>query len=336
MPRRRNDAQQAAAVDVEHITGPTSALTSFLREQGITAEHRARQRQRQQDQTTATTTTDDTVSTQAAPAETTPVASGSKLSKGKGKKRKKDDTELVLDTSKARKSGYDGRTPGSFASCDMCSSRFTVTPYTVSSSSGGLVCFQCEKEKQLGGGLAEGAGSKPKKARAQKSKSEGALIGVEKIRAHVPTLQSVCLSILGHKIDELKDTDSLGDYMGGSQLDRVVAIVCRNRALSNDTVKLFLHVALHELKLYDCTSASTSGSSLTSHRARRRRLFAHRQFGAERRGSRPQSVWTHGRRGLDAAAPSAQAAAPPRALRAVQRDGAHMGRLLRRLRLGRA
>ena len=193
----------------------------------------------------------------ATPIDAAPVASASKT-----KKRSKGDTEVVFNTSKAHKSAHFDRAPGSFATCDRCSSRFTVTPYTVTSPSGGLVCFHCEKEQNLAGGLAEGAAPKARKPRAQKSKTEGQLVGTEKTRVIIPSLQTVCLRILGDKIDELQDT-ALADYVDSNQLDRLAAIVCRNRALSNDTVKLLLHVSRRELKLYDCTSLSCVRGALT-------------------------------------------------------------------------
>lgn len=81
------------------------------------------------------------------------------------------------------------------------------------------------------------------------------IVGGERARVIVPSLQATCISLIAKNIDELEDADALGEHLGGVHLDRIAAIVSKNRALTGDTVKLFLHVSRRELKLFDCTSA---------------------------------------------------------------------------------
>jgi len=51
------------------------------------------------------------------------------------------------------------------------------------------------------------------------------------------------------------DIEALGD-IGLKNLDRVAKVLCKNRALTGDNLKLFLEVGHRELRLYDCTRAS--------------------------------------------------------------------------------
>ena len=96
--------------------------------QGITAEHRARQ-QRQRDQaggsgaaTPIDLDADESETPAPAPVPAEPVASTSKAKSKKRKKAEDADTELVLNTSKAKKSSFADRTPGKFTMCALCSS----------------------------------------------------------------------------------------------------------------------------------------------------------------------------------------------------------------------
>lgn len=54
----------------------------------------------------------------------------------------------------------------------------------------------------------------------------------------------------------IHSVDALGD-LGPKNLDKVAKIVSKHRALDNDNLKLFLDVGMTELRLYDCTSASS-------------------------------------------------------------------------------
>lgn len=81
------------------------------------------------------------------------------------------------------------------------------------------------------------------------------MVGGAQARVLVPTLQQMCIGLIAKNIGELEDADALGEHLGGVHLDRIAAIVSKNRALTGETVKLFLHVSRRELKLFDCTSA---------------------------------------------------------------------------------
>lgn len=134
-------------------------------------------------------------------------------------------------------------------------------------------------------GAGAGAAKKPVKKKAQKSVEET-------LYKPVVTLQQCCLSVrrsffrvpllfsalsiyrvkrssrrmnlipvlfvLDQVIGQyINDVEALGD-IGPSNLDRVAKIVCKNRALTSENLKLFLEIGHRELRLYDCTSTQIS------------------------------------------------------------------------------
>ncbi|GAA5944250.1 UV-damaged DNA-binding protein RAD7 [Sporobolomyces koalae] len=306
-PRRpRRGASNADPNAAGAVYGPRSALTAFLREQGITgpgASFSGRVTRPGEDQedtsTTATpppapapapsdsdTTTAVTlvaspssprdVSTSASAVASTsasPVASSSTSTttsskrkptkqqeaalkkKQKQEQQKKDEFMLAGKPQTAPKKGrYEHRTPGAIAVCAECGKKFTVSKYTASNPNGpGMLCGACTTESIEdraafpGAGSGQPKGKKPVKKKAQKSVEET-------LYKPVVTLQQSCLSVIGRYIN---DVEALGD-IGSSNLDRVAKIVCKNRALNSDNLKLFLEIGHRELKLYDCTNIKDS------------------------------------------------------------------------------
>lgn len=130
--------------------------------------------------------------------------------------------------------------------------QFTVTRYTNSHPQipGGLLCGPCDKE--LGPGLFAADKKKPaqtaapakKKARAVKGKDPSGLR-----KASVLSLAKCCIEIIGKLID---DVEEFGD-IGHTNRDKVCKIVCKNRDLTSENVKLFLDVENTSLSLYDST-----------------------------------------------------------------------------------
>ncbi|BGP34124.1 UV-damaged DNA-binding protein rad7 [Rhodotorula toruloides] len=297
-PRRRQSQQQSGD---GQVYGPRSALTSFLREQGITgpnaninyANRRTGQLAQPSPSSPATpatpsgsttpttsvqlTAADDSTASSSTGA-STPVtvtaastdanaeagpsssstskrrkSTSSAASKKKAKKDKGGEEEDGFTLAGAphaapKKGRYDDRMPGAIAVCAECGKKFTVSKYTASNPRGpGLLCSPCTSES-----IEDRATfpSLPKKPKLVKKKSQK---GVEEtMYTPVPALQQACLSIIGSYID---DVEALGD-IGHKNLDRVAKIVCKNRALNGENLRLFLEVAHKELRLYDCTRAS--------------------------------------------------------------------------------
>ena len=63
------------------------------------------------------------------------------------------------------------------------------------------------------------------------------------------SLTKCCIEVIGKAIQDVED---FGD-IGNTNKDKVCQIVCKNRDLTMETVKLFLDVNNRSLSLYDCT-----------------------------------------------------------------------------------
>ncbi|GAA5903534.1 hypothetical protein JCM5296_006853 [Sporobolomyces johnsonii] len=288
MAPRRNRNQPAANTEGQ-VTGPRSALTSFLREQGITGPGasysgriRQQQQQQHQDQQDHGTATDSDPSVQVtttladtteddqhiASTSSTPVtdanaqastSSGTKRKAPKQptaaalKKQKQQQADEFMIAGKAegpKKGRYENRTPGAIAVCAECGKKFTVSKYTASNPNGpGMLCSPCTNESIEDRATFPGA-NKPKPKAPAKKKAQKALD--ESFYQPVTSLQQSCLSVIGQYIN---DVEALGD-IGPQNLDRVAKIVCKNRGLTGDNLRLFLDIGHRELKLYDCTNIS--------------------------------------------------------------------------------
>ncbi|BGP50239.1 UV-damaged DNA-binding protein rad7 [Rhodotorula kratochvilovae] len=293
-PRRRNTQDDTPSENQTRVLGPRSALTSFLREQGITGPAArldyAHRRTGVITQPAATTTAGDDDATQVTltaagstddDGNNTVTASGSgsvtpasvstdtnaqagpssaagKKRKGKdaaaskSKKKKPSDTDgddfnlAGVPHSAPKKGRYENRTPGSIAVCAECGKKFTVSKYTASNPrGGGLLCAPCTSEsiEDRAAFPAAVKAKKPVKKKAQRAE-------LETLYTPIPTLQQTCLAVVGQYA---ADVEALGD-IGHKNLDRVAKVLCKNRALTGENLRLFLEVSHRELRLYDCTN----------------------------------------------------------------------------------
>ncbi|GAA5826959.1 hypothetical protein JCM3770_005182 [Rhodotorula araucariae] len=259
-PRRRSTQASPPTGDQTPVVGPRSALTSFLREQGITG-HAARldYAHRRTGVITQPAQTDPTSdanalagpssSSAATPAATpaTATSSGSKRKAKKNPDQGSDDFNLAgVPHSAPKKGRYENRTPGSIAVCAECGKKFTVSKYTASNPHGtGLLCSPCTSEsiEDRATFPAAAKAKKPVKKKAQRAE-------LETLFTPLPTLQQTCLAVVGQYA---ADVEALGD-IGHKNLDRVAKVLSKNRALTGENLKLFLEVGHRELRLYDCTN----------------------------------------------------------------------------------
>ncbi|KAG0662659.1 hypothetical protein C6P46_003163 [Rhodotorula mucilaginosa] len=278
-PRRRNSSQQQSpaggASQPGAVYGPRSALTSFLREQGITgataSQFRPRTGQRLDTQSAPTPTPtpeqqegDPTAANaDAGPStssSTTPVTATTTAAKKRKLKKPENVDEdgfrlggSQLPAPAPKKGRYEHRPVGSFAVCAECGKKFTVSKYTASNPNaevGGVLCQPCTsesiEERASFPGANSGA-STPKRPKVQKKKSQRGVD--ETLFTPIPTLQQACLTLVSQYIHSV---EALGD-LGPKNLDKVSKIVAKNRALDDLNLKLFLDVGHREIKLYDCT-----------------------------------------------------------------------------------
>ncbi|CAD6885986.1 unnamed protein product [Tilletia laevis] len=179
-----------------------------------------------------------------------------------GKKQKKkhddDDDDDLADWAMAPIAGssrsnhsYAGRTPGNIDYCAGCKAKFTITKYTKVTDKGAF-CHRCGP---LQASIAAAA-PKPKKKRL--TAAEKRQVQIEELKTKIPSLQSMCISIV---TDHIEDVDALGD-IGPHNIDAISKAIARSRSLNPNTVKLFLSPGLPQLTLYDCSQLD--GDSLQS------------------------------------------------------------------------
>ncbi|KAI0339480.1 RNI-like protein [Trametopsis cervina] len=256
-----------------NVRGPTSALTEFLREQGITPTTVARRAQ--------TRTTEQPVagpSNEAEPpleedlqqhtreyasdnlddseAEKPPQkkrkvtkAQEARLKAQAKKSAKKDDDNDSEDEdayTRLSKMSKDISKPavGSFCQCAKCEKQFTVTKYTMAANPlPGYLCHPCYK--------ASGADpfKKPSIAKKRKQATEKRSVAHFEER-RIGTLASMCVRVISGHID---DVEALGD-IGSMNLDRIAKAIAKDRSLTAQNVSLFYDIQNTTLTLYDATN----------------------------------------------------------------------------------
>ncbi|EPS43145.1 hypothetical protein H072_2882 [Dactylellina haptotyla CBS 200.50] len=183
--------------------------------------------------------------------EDTPVrVRGRKLTKAQLKKQKEAEAKkhrrgLISNDSDSDFEMARVPVPGQIAFCAECNCRFTVTPYSKSSSDGdGLLCHACGKKNAP---VEVAAKKKRQTTRTNKKSSARALLDGD--RSGVKTLQEMCIALVAKHID---DVEALGD-IGSHNMDKICQIISKNRSLNDHTMKLFLEPAEHVLRFYDCS-----------------------------------------------------------------------------------
>ncbi|KAL0074079.1 hypothetical protein F4703DRAFT_1893939 [Phycomyces blakesleeanus] len=259
------------------VRGPTSALSSFLREHGIRVENRSR-RERREDlarqqaeeasneetpdtvQDTVTTTVDTPSTTVEAPhqeEETTAVlyaprtrrtlaaanralveAANEKANNGK-KKPEDDKPDPGIGSSfRAPK----GRTRIFF--CSKCNKRFARIASLVDVGDENICpsCLDNNGPKEP---------PKPKKRKIGSKRQSQNKAGFN----DVPSLQDICTDTIAEHIDCV---EALGD-ISTINMDKIATIISRNRKMDTRTAQLFMNPLRRELTLTDCTAIDKNG-----------------------------------------------------------------------------
>lgn len=251
------------------IRGPHSALTDFLAANNISAQEirdSYRQRVQRAEQETAESGDNGEGASGSAnngedPTEEDLQAESSAMAAERTRKRKRNQDEAIAKIKKGKeakkkaaqkkkKKGSDNDSdfdddmmdmykkakplPGQLENCELCSKRFTVTPYSKAGPEGGLLCTPCGKEMV-------------KEAKAQeKAKKPAVRKGRRKIESNrldgltargTKTLQQLCIEKLAKHSEEIEE---LGD-MPENIMNRISEIFSKKRAMNPNTMKLFLH-----------------------------------------------------------------------------------------------
>jgi DNA repair protein RAD7 len=134
--------------------------------------------------------------------------------------------------------------PGQFEHCEICSKRFTVTPYNKTGPDGGLLCTPCGKELAKDEKAAKRPTSKPagrKRRKLESDRLDGFATGGAK------TLQQICIETVAKHHDDIEE---LGD-MPAPIVERLSEIFSKRRVLKPRTLPLFLRPDLDQVILHD-------------------------------------------------------------------------------------
>ncbi|KAF9738156.1 DNA repair protein, partial [Paraphaeosphaeria minitans] len=254
------------------IRGPHSALTDFLAANNISAQEiRDSYRQRQQQAEAEATPDGDeedngegssNANEEALQAESSAMAAErtrkrkrnqeeaiAKIKKGKAakksaKKKKKgsdDDSDFddVMDMYKKTKP-----LPGQLENCEVCSKRFTVTPYSKAGPDSGLLCAKCGKEMSKEA-KATVKSNKPAVRKNRRKIESNRLDGLTFRGAK--SLQQLCINTLATHADDIEEFGDMPEPI----LNKLSEIFSKKRAMKSNTFKLFLQpdqdvVAIHE------------------------------------------------------------------------------------------
>ncbi|KFY36494.1 hypothetical protein V494_05026 [Pseudogymnoascus sp. VKM F-4513 (FW-928)] len=133
---------------------------------------------------------------------------------------------------------------GQFENCEICSIRFSVTPYSRTGPEGGLLCLKCTKDLDD----EEGGPKKKRKtaARFNRRKIESErLEGTEARGAR--DLVSQCVSTLANNVHRAED---FGD-LPPSLVDKLAQLLSKRRMLDSRTLDLFLKPGVANITAYD-------------------------------------------------------------------------------------
>lgn len=211
------------------VRGPNSALTEFLRSQGINAsEIRDRWERRQRGE------------------EAMEAQDNAEVVQLVGNNGEAADPEVeaiaLAAARKARADDEDFEQEGT-TKCVYCGSRFTITVYTKEADNG-YVCLACAAQTKPKKGKATAA------AAAKRKRKKTAEMLLEQQNRIIPSLQDLCISCVADYID---DVDELGD-LSSQNFIKISAILSRNRKLSARTCQLFFRGETSILELWDCSS----------------------------------------------------------------------------------
>ncbi|MBW0505016.1 hypothetical protein O181_044731 [Austropuccinia psidii MF-1] len=250
------------------ISGPTSALTSFLKEQGIRPrnvsrftsiqsqastsvailEEPAEQDNVNQDDEDVDSDNLDDDQPMVKPGKRSQKTKATHLWPGPGASSSKVPATKKTSPeppSKPKPGKYADRKPGHIATCAECGKRFTVTRYTQHAQGEGQLCDACAQENSCRKAPEDGnARPSAKKRRTKKNPA----IKPTWSENSIQTLQMACITVIARHTESIDRLENVGSV----NLEKICQIVCKHRELKPVNLPLFLDVSHSELKLFDC------------------------------------------------------------------------------------
>ncbi|KAL1382175.1 hypothetical protein HDK64DRAFT_284539 [Phyllosticta capitalensis] len=162
-----------------------------------------------------------------------------------------DDSDSEYDDTLAREMYKKSQPPpGQLDNCEICSKRFTVTPYSKTGPDGGLLCTPCGKEL-----AAEEGSKKPKKQNQQKRRRKVESDRMEtSSKSHgAKTLQQLCIEKVAKHHEDVEELGELPEKV----LERLGEIFSKQRVMTSRTLKLFLRSDLDAIAVHDAAYLET-------------------------------------------------------------------------------
>lgn len=133
--------------------------------------------------------------------------------------------------------------------CVDCSNPFTLTVYSrYLEASKGYICEDCnellrKREKSI----------RQSQTNARKRRKKVAKALLDKKTVRIPSLLDICIKAISNRIE---DVEMLGD-IGQNNINKISKILSKNRSLNDSTVTLFLNPSIKVLELWDCSNVSS-------------------------------------------------------------------------------
>ncbi|KAK4956978.1 hypothetical protein LTR28_005762, partial [Elasticomyces elasticus] len=267
------------------IRGPHSALTDFLAANNISAaqirdDYERRQREAERDRNAGEGSAHQEQKDSSDDEDAALAQAAAEEASKKAKKRKRGEKEVIEKIKKAKaaekakgsKKGkkkpkrgesdeeddddYDDALarnmykkakppPGQFEHCEICSKRFTVTPYSKDGPDGGLVCTPCGKELTKEAKAEQRAATKKPVGRKRRKVESDRLDGLTHLGSK--SLQQLCIEKVAQHHNQI---DSLGD-LPGSVYERLSQIFSKKRVMNPKTLPVFLRPDLDKIAIDD-------------------------------------------------------------------------------------
>ncbi|ODV84361.1 hypothetical protein CANARDRAFT_201121 [[Candida] arabinofermentans NRRL YB-2248] len=239
MSRRRRQQQQDTTDSNHEVRGPSSALTSFLREQGINAEAirlRYEETLRQQaEQGTSILYEGDE--------ETEEIRA---IRQRASIKRSRANNDIDDDEAEINEDDGEGKNY-----CIECDKEFVVSVYSKKMENYGRIGYLCGDCTAIQIKKDRLSRANEIEARKRRKKVAAALLDREEYK--LPSLQDCCIQIISKNID---DVELLGD-IGVANSKKISRILSKNRSLDSKTMTLFLDPSLKEIEFWDCSNISS-------------------------------------------------------------------------------
>lgn len=250
------------------VRGPNSALTEFLRVEGITDAFRER-RTRQNETENLTEPASDPEEEIVAPtrrgrteiddeeqemrdAAAKKRRAARRTRNGRGVPDSGDsgsDSDFGVSNSDSEDLGNGYKKFGEEDVCVECENPFTLTVYSrFVDDLKGYLCEDCNevlKRKERA--------ARRNELTARKRRKKLALALLDKRTVRIPSLQDVCIKVITLNIS---DVEALGD-IGQMNTNKISKILSKNRSLNDSTISLFLNPSVKALEFWDCSNVSS-------------------------------------------------------------------------------